>query len=288
MRSRSSGTGNRLRMIPMVAASAAATAAARTLAPSGMPSTTTASGKSRSAGLHDGLEHRLRVRRRAADDLQDLRGRGLLLERLLGLVEQAHVLDRDHRLVGEGLAAARPACSGNVPCVVPRDDDDAERHVVAQHRHTEHAAPAGNAIGARAWLVVRIRRGCPRSVSICRLAITRPDSTDVSPALTGYVSRSFVSCSGETPCERRDLQHVAIDAQRRRIRRRRRGAGAFARSRRTPAARSSERADDRRQDLGRRRLPLERLLGLVEQAHVLDRDHRLVGEGLEQIDLRVG
>ena len=31
------------------------------------------------------------------------RGRGLLLERLLGLVEQAHVLDRDHRLVGERL-----------------------------------------------------------------------------------------------------------------------------------------------------------------------------------------
>jgi hypothetical protein len=35
-------------------------------------------------------------------------------------------------------------------------------------------------------------------------------------------------------------------------------------------------------DLGRRRLPLERLLRLVEQAHVLDRDHRLVGEGLQQ------
>ena len=36
------------------------------------------------------------------------------------------------------------------------------------------------------------------------------------------------------------------------------------------------------QDFRGRRLPLERLLGLVEQAHVLDRDHRLVGEGLEQ------
>ena len=41
-------------------------------------------------------------------------------------------------------------------------------------------------------------------------------------------------------------------------------------------------------DLRRRRLPLERFLGLVEQAHVLDRDHRLVGEGLQQLDLLVG
>ena len=37
-----------------------------------------------------------------------------------------------------------------------------------------------------------------------------------------------------------------------------------------------------------RGLLLERLLGLVEEAHVLDRDHRLVGEGPEQRDLLVG
>ena len=38
---------------------------------------------------------------------------------------------------------------------------------------------------------------------------------------------------------------------------------------------------------GSRRSPsaLQRLLGLVEQAHVLDGDHRLVGEGLDQLDL---
>ena len=56
------------------------------------------------------VEHRLDVGRRAADDPQDLAGRRLLLERLgeiavarLELLEQAHVLDGDHRLVGEGL-----------------------------------------------------------------------------------------------------------------------------------------------------------------------------------------
>ena len=51
----------------------------------------------------DGLEHRLHVRRRTGDHLQDVGRRGLPLQRLLRLVEQPHVLDGDHGLVGEGL-----------------------------------------------------------------------------------------------------------------------------------------------------------------------------------------
>ena len=59
---------------------------------------------------HDGVEHRLHVRGRASDHSQDVGGSRLLLERLgqigvsrLELLEQAHVLDGDHRLVREGL-----------------------------------------------------------------------------------------------------------------------------------------------------------------------------------------
>jgi hypothetical protein len=47
------------------------------------------------------------------------------------------------------------------------------------------------------------------------------------------------------------------------------------------------RARDHPQDVGRGRLLLERLFRLVEQPNVLDRDHGLVGEGLEQGDLPV-
>ncbi len=61
-------------------------------------------------GIDQRVEHRLQIERRAADDLQHVGGRGLLLQRLgqiararLHLVEQPRVLDRDHRLVGEGL-----------------------------------------------------------------------------------------------------------------------------------------------------------------------------------------
>ena len=39
------------------------------------------------------------------------------------------------------------------------------------------------------------------------------------------------------------------------------------------------------EDFGRRGLPLQRLLGLVEQPHILDGDHGLVGEGLQQLDV---
>ena len=49
------------------------------------------------------------------------------------------------------------------------------------------------------------------------------------------------------------------------------------------------------QHLGGRRLLLQRLgqlagarLHLVEQPHVLDRDHRLVGESGDQLDLLIG
>src|SRR5262249_2588947 len=50
----------------------------------------------------------------------------------------------------------------------------------------------------------------------------------------------------------------------------------------------SGRTTDDTQHLGRRRLLLKRFAQLVEQPRVLDRDHRLVGEGLEKSDLLIG
>ena len=59
---------------------------------------------------YDRVEHRLDIRLRAADDAQDVAGGRLRVQRRrqltvarLELGEQAHVLDRDHGLVGEGL-----------------------------------------------------------------------------------------------------------------------------------------------------------------------------------------
>jgi hypothetical protein len=59
--------------------------------------------------LDNGIEHRPDVGRRGSDDAQDIGAAGLVGEgfreiagALLDLVEQTHILDRDHGLVGEG------------------------------------------------------------------------------------------------------------------------------------------------------------------------------------------
>ena len=51
----------------------------------------------------DGVEDRLQVKSGAADDLQDLAYRRLLLERLFCLVEEPHIFDGDDGLIGECL-----------------------------------------------------------------------------------------------------------------------------------------------------------------------------------------
>ena len=55
------------------------------------------------AAVEDALEHRRGILDGGADGAQHLRRCGLPFERFLSLVEQAHVLDRDHGLRGEGL-----------------------------------------------------------------------------------------------------------------------------------------------------------------------------------------
>ena len=68
----------------------------------------------------NGLQHGVQVECGPADDLQHIAGRGLVFERLLEiagalaqLVEQPRILDRDHRLVGEGAPPVRLAVPSN-------------------------------------------------------------------------------------------------------------------------------------------------------------------------------
>ena len=95
---------------------------------------------------HDRLEHRLHVGRRGADHAKD-RGRRRLLLQCLGqlagarlhLVEQAHVLDRDHRLVGEG-GDQLDLLLGERPDDVARQGDHADHRTAAQQGHAEHGS----------------------------------------------------------------------------------------------------------------------------------------------------
>ena len=106
-------------------------------------------GEQRCAAVEDLVEHGLRVGHRAADDLQHLGGRGLLLERLLGLVEQARVLDGDHRLVGEVCEQLDLGRRRSVPrasrCTSAIDADRARRRAAAGtiRRRCESRCAAG-------------------------------------------------------------------------------------------------------------------------------------------------
>ena len=94
--------------------------------------------------LRDGVEDRLSVGRGARNDAQDLSGDGLLLEGFgqiavprFQLGEEAHVLDRDDRLVREGLEQGDLAL-GERPFDLGHDDG-ADGLVLAQHGHDQES-----------------------------------------------------------------------------------------------------------------------------------------------------
>ena len=105
------------------------------------------------AAVEDLVEHRRGVGDRAADHLQHLGRRCLLLQRLFGLVEQANVLDGDHGLIGEGLHQA-DLRSENAPHLVAQQRDHADGTPLPQHRHGQH-------VRNRSALHLPRRRGIP-------------------------------------------------------------------------------------------------------------------------------
>src|SRR2546422_9473880 len=89
----------------------------------------------------DGFENWLQLKGRAADDLQHLAYGRLLLERLLRFIEQAGVLDRDSRLVGERFHQTDLICGERLR-LHPRYADHPDHLVAAHHRHAQHRAVA--------------------------------------------------------------------------------------------------------------------------------------------------
>src|SRR5262249_25437099 len=71
------------------------------------------------------------------DNLQHVGGCGLLLQRFAQLVEQPRVLDRNHRLVGEG-GGEFDLPVGEGAHLESRQYDHADRHALPQQRDAEH------------------------------------------------------------------------------------------------------------------------------------------------------
>ena len=201
-----------------------------------------------------------------------------MVERFLRLVEEPHVLDRDHRLVGENLEQLD---------LLLRERSNL---LAADVDRPRAAVPRGGA----AWRAPFGTRS--------RLAFAQPSGYSVSSAVrssTWIVRRSSaarpftVLRSRGRPlpdCQRRNRpamlsgqpQHVAVDAEDHRVR-------CVAQPRGGPGNRVEHRLDvggrarDDTEDVGGRRLLLERFgeltvarLQLLEQPHVLDRNRRLI------------
>jgi len=92
-----------------------------------------------SGGHNDSFENGPRVGRGLADDAQDFGRRGLPLQRLLRLVEQPRVLNRDQRLCGEGLHQRDLLLREWSRVVANEGDNPDERAVLVQGRQQRSA-----------------------------------------------------------------------------------------------------------------------------------------------------
>src|SRR5262245_56885076 len=216
---------------------------------------------------------------------------------LLQLPEQPCVLDGDDGLVGEGLEE-RDLHVGERPGLAAPHDDDADGSALPQHGDEETASPterAGKGLRLKLRIELEVWYLHNRAVENCP-----PWSVCPGWAPREYAPHLLKGFGGVVVLgDRMDQLAVELIEP---------AEEAVAQSRGAPDNRVkhrphiSRRAADHAQDFACRRLPLERLddlrmrprkrlvllLQLVEQSHVLDRDHRLAGEGLEKVDLVLG
>ena len=212
---------------------------------------------------------------RARRDPQDLADRGLLLERFLGLVEQAHVVDGDRRLAGERpdqrdlLVVERPG---------PPSATAGSRRSRDLRASAARPAPCGGrrAAAGRGRPGTRLRQASARSStwttvpSMTARPATEPRVSGMaSPASSVFVTPCAAAQRSRSPSTRTMVAWLAPH-------------NASARSATACSTGWTSVGDD---DVTRR-ISLIAVCwssasrGLVEQAHVVDRDRRLAREGL--------
>src|SRR5262245_32076810 len=246
--------------------------------------------------FNERLQHRLEIESRAADDFEHIGGGGLPLQRvaefagtLLHLVEQPHVLNRDHRLVGEGLQELDLSV-GEQPGLSAGDRNAPNGTAVSQYRDAY-----GTAIAADR---------CHRAKGVVGVRVNIRDLRDTS--LKYRASRHAAPTWRRGKCTSVDLEHIGGEAVVRHkveemtvkpvdktvlgVAEPRRALGDHVEYRLDV----SQRAADNVEHVAGCCLVFESFaqflrarLHLVEQPHVLDRDQRLVGKSGDELDLPV-
>ena len=227
----------------------------------------------------DFLEHRRRVRDRAADRSEHFAGRFLLLKRLFRLVEQPDVFERDRRLRAECLQQCDFALA-EWPHVQSPQQDRAERLPFAIEGCHKHSAMAE----ARCNVVTqRILGGLSKEVGYLYGLLLEHRAS--RKGVAGYGQRIDVAHLIRGRSLRRKVpKHVSLDQVHRR-------GGRIAQ----PRGPIGDRVEHRlhvgwrtrydAQDFGDRRLLVQRLLRFVEKPHIVDGDRGLAGKRLHQGDL---
>src|SRR5262245_36405885 len=245
--------------------------------------------------LQDCLEYRLNICRRSTDHPQDLTRRSLLLQRLgevlvagLELLEQAHVLDGDDGLLGEGLEQ-RNLFVGEPTDHWAGHKDRSDRATLTPHGDDEQATLPGETCHS-AYL---------RPLRALLLRVEHVNDGVVAKGSTGRQRssnwRRIESCYhlGRRVLNTDQIDQIALEPEDR-------SENSVAQRHATAQdgvedrLHVSRRAADDTQDLARRRLAIERgrhiavaALQFLEQPYVLNRYHRLIGKGLEEGDLPI-
>jgi hypothetical protein len=230
----------------------------------------------------------LKIEGRAADDLQHVAGRGLVLERflqvagaLLQLAEQPRILHRDHRLRGE-ILQQRDLLLGERPNLPAVDHNVAEHPSVLQQRHQKVGAGASEIDQSEAIGVAALIGLGGNEVGDVNKALTGQDArrpgagpinAQVAPCVVLNISGRHPVCRGQTEplavIGAQLAEGTAAQAQR------------FRQHRIEHRGEVAGRAVDDLQYLGSRRLLLQGLARLGDQPRVLHRDHRLRREILQ-------
>ncbi len=232
--------------------------------------------------FHNALEHGIEVARVGADQLQDLGGRGLQLQRLrqvvvafLDLAEETGVLDGDRRLIRERLQ------QGDLVVCVPAcgragETDRADDLAAPLHRHREGAGAhsASRRVGESSGrLVLPV-------TDVNRFAVEHRRSGDRRVVDRYRPAADLLGLDRDGPSNGRQDQVVAVadDHQR---------SGSVAQ----PVGVVGDHVEHRLQveasradgveHLGHRCLAFERGVEVVEESGVRDRNRRLVGERLQ-------
>ena len=215
----------------------------------------------------------------AGNDLQDFGRRGLALECLAGLIEQPHILDRNHRLIGKG-PEQRDGLIGVAARLGPAQRDRPDRLACEQHRHGHLAAGPHRRdhFPRQRWrrlVLVEIGEDVGRAgqhdpsddgVVRCqsRKRSLRLAATGHAEAVAAHHVNEFAVIAIHPPHPGAAQPHRALDDDVEHRLHVRRGGG------------------NDLEDVGRRGLPLQCFPCLVEQPRVLDGDRRLVGEALQE------